>query len=858
MYGSPFPKINPNVRYKTAIERAGFDFNNTNNANNNNNKRIFNNSNNKSIRTIGSRSVSNSPIHDSYNNIKLNNKTAPATQRATEVSNALSNDKYRVPNSLDPSNGSSDKFNFENLDNYNNKNLNSELNDITNPIEKSFMMLTQNNTALSLANEMDSAINSKSVTHSIDNYENPYASGQNESKNYNGYSNDHETNDNMDSQTTGHTNNFTSHNPYEQNSITSTHEQVNPYEQENTYETINPYTNINPYDNKESALSNTSNNNHDDNNNNTSNHDSINLEPHQNLHISLPPLDTTGTGILTNFSTEDNGIDSNIEPYSTNNLHITEKNNNNGNNVDEEVPPNLVKHSMSSTIESDDLLSPKSSNNTHFIRTDTISDNDKRSSENKPAETNIPGITNSESEVMGNNIDESVIPKIVIRDPIEDKKGENDNHNSVDTTDDNRKLPSNAVTGTNPQVEQLIAQLDDLSFSRNEKLSNFRSKENSARNSNNYQHNTSIRGSFESPTQADQIFFKSDLGSLSINSQTDITNSKMKKSSAYLSGFPRDTIFNKPILNTNSIYQPKVPDNLMERIEETNNSISLPTMNINDIDTESDMVNEAKSEIQDQEHEPIQQREVEFGSPEHESKQSTPLDSPADDLNHSSIIDDEKNNSCTSQTPTFYMQKNLVDESNPNMPFDSNTNFYTDSTTQLPAIIEPEPSVKYPPGEGPCRTCGLAIEGKRIFSKNDNELSGQWHRKCFHCIQCQVIFNKKTPCYILNDNPYCQQHYHEANGSICLICHKFIEGECLENDKKERFHVDCLTCFLCKQLITDDYFIFNGEIPLCTNHDMEQLLQDGLTVSNNSLSPNRENTLAKRRTRIINFNDNYM
>nr|CAI6608132.1 AIF_HP1_G0030830.mRNA.1.CDS.1 [Saccharomyces cerevisiae] len=72
---------------------------------------------------------------------------------------------------------------------------------------------------------------------------------------------------------------------------------------------------------------------------------------------------------------------------------------------------------------------------------------------------------------------------------------------------------------------------------------------------------------------------------------------------------------------------------------------------------------------------------------------------------------------------------------------------------------ETEPiEFKYPPGEGPCRACGLEVTGKRMFSKKENELSGQWHRECFKCIECGIKFNKHVPCYILGDEPYCQKH----------------------------------------------------------------------------------------------------
>ncbi|CEP63869.1 Pxl1p LALA0_S09e04324g [Lachancea lanzarotensis] len=156
-------------------------------------------------------------------------------------------------------------------------------------------------------------------------------------------------------------------------------------------------------------------------------------------------------------------------------------------------------------------------------------------------------------------------------------------------------------------------------------------------------------------------------------------------------------------------------------------------------------------------------------------------------------------------------------------------------------------SHKFPPGQGPCRACGLEVKSKSIFSKKENELSGQWHRPCFRCIKCDVKFSKHVPCYILDDDPYCQLHYHTANNSICQICYKFIEGECLENDRDERFHAACLRCFRCQEFIREDYYLFNNELPLCYNHDIDALKLEALSEFGDTT------TISKRRTRIVNF-----
>lgn len=221
-------------------------------------------------------------------------------------------------------------------------------------------------------------------------------------------------------------------------------------------------------------------------------------------------------------------------------------------------------------------------------------------------------------------------------------------------------------------------------------------------------------------------------------------------------------------------------------------------------------------------------------------------------------------------TPTFYKFRT---GQQPFSPIDGETQIGTmqldgsmeelqvvDPTPEPEEAPEPVPEVKYPPGEGPCRLCGKDVLEKGVYSKRDNELSGQWHRNCFKCVKCSTKFNKRVPCYILNDLPYCQQHYHEENHSICQVCSKFIEGECLENDNNERFHIDCLRCFICKKIIENDYFIFNDEVPICADHDLEMLVENGLTdvpastnTNDNDFDLARNNTVSKRRTRVISF-----
>ncbi|CCK72822.1 LIM domain-containing protein KNAG_0L02040 [Huiozyma naganishii CBS 8797] len=159
------------------------------------------------------------------------------------------------------------------------------------------------------------------------------------------------------------------------------------------------------------------------------------------------------------------------------------------------------------------------------------------------------------------------------------------------------------------------------------------------------------------------------------------------------------------------------------------------------------------------------------------------------------------------------------------------------------------PGLVHPRGEGPCRGCHMPVEGKRVTA---SELSGQWHRRCFHCAECDLQFDKHHACYVIADTPYCQEHYHERNGSICKLCGGFIEGDCLENDRAERFHPGCLVCVVCHEQISSDYLLINGDVPLCGAHDLDQLAADGLFEFDHGPSDaHSTHTVEKRRTRLI-------
>lgn len=98
-----------------------------------------------------------------------------------------------------------------------------------------------------------------------------------------------------------------------------------------------------------------------------------------------------------------------------------------------------------------------------------------------------------------------------------------------------------------------------------------------------------------------------------------------------------------------------------------------------------------------------------------------------------------------------------------------------------------------------CRGCGLKITAKAVAS-SDGKLSGRYHKRCFVCSTCRSPF-QTAEFYVFDDQPYCSQHYHQLNGSICAICKHGIEGLCFQAIQgngdfsrcRQLFHPTCIT-----------------------------------------------------------------
>ncbi|KAL2868112.1 LIM domain-containing protein [Aspergillus lucknowensis] len=132
------------------------------------------------------------------------------------------------------------------------------------------------------------------------------------------------------------------------------------------------------------------------------------------------------------------------------------------------------------------------------------------------------------------------------------------------------------------------------------------------------------------------------------------------------------------------------------------------------------------------------------------------------------------------------------------------------------SATEPTPRPQQGRARGPCRGCGETIVGKAISSA-DGRLTGRYHRACFVCFQCRTPF-ETTDFYVLNDLPFCAQHYHQRNGSLCAGCLNGIEGQYLETNERtgpgpgdrQKFHLDCLRCRTCQVDLKGEYFEWDG------------------------------------------------
>ncbi|KAL1606386.1 hypothetical protein SLS60_003789 [Paraconiothyrium brasiliense] len=148
--------------------------------------------------------------------------------------------------------------------------------------------------------------------------------------------------------------------------------------------------------------------------------------------------------------------------------------------------------------------------------------------------------------------------------------------------------------------------------------------------------------------------------------------------------------------------------------------------------------------------------------------------------------------------------------------------------------------------KGRCRGCSEQIIGKSV-KDSSGRLTGRYHKQCFVCRTCRDPF-PTAEFYVFNNAPYCEQHYHQLNGSLCRACNRGIEGQYLETDQRLKFHPRCFSCSTCRIVLRDDYYEVGGR-NYCERHAYSAVNQ-----RNNYLGPGgnqRTQKLEKRRTRMM-------
>lgn len=117
--------------------------------------------------------------------------------------------------------------------------------------------------------------------------------------------------------------------------------------------------------------------------------------------------------------------------------------------------------------------------------------------------------------------------------------------------------------------------------------------------------------------------------------------------------------------------------------------------------------------------------------------------------------------------------------------------------------------------KGQCRGCSkMILANQKSVSSADGRLTGRYHKECFACTTCHGPF-ATADFYVLRDQPYCAQHYHALNGTLCGGCGRGIEGQYLEAVRSkakgpEKFHSKCFTCVMCRVVLQGDYFEHHG------------------------------------------------
>ncbi|KAK0416659.1 hypothetical protein QR680_012614 [Steinernema hermaphroditum] len=92
-------------------------------------------------------------------------------------------------------------------------------------------------------------------------------------------------------------------------------------------------------------------------------------------------------------------------------------------------------------------------------------------------------------------------------------------------------------------------------------------------------------------------------------------------------------------------------------------------------------------------------------------------------------------------------------------------------------------------------------------------LGTQWHPECFVCQDCRRPFDGGSFFEHLGA-PFCEQHYHEKRGSLCVVCRAPISGRCV-SAMGQKFHPEHFTCSYCHRQLNKGTFKEVDRRPFC-------------------------------------------
>lgn len=243
------------------------------------------------------------------------------------------------------------------------------------------------------------------------------------------------------------------------------------------------------------------------------------------------------------------------------------------------------------------------------------------------------------------------------------------------------------------------------------------------------------------------------------------------------------------------------------------------------------------------------------------NKSGSPIDNVSHRLSRASHANCVSNSQLYGSDPSVFIDQELeimqreLETSSVATSRDCHSNCHaeTDTTKDLQSVSPLRPH-RYSVGKGPCRACDTDIPLNargplKSIHSTTGELLGQWHRQCFRCSfeDCDVKFSKQVSCYAHEDMPYCQRHYHVVNDTICAWCDSGIEGECIENELRQKWHMHCLRCSMCDCMISHDYYNINGYV-FCESDAQQIMHEEAKTVNGSSVGDLK---VERRKTKLL-------